>query len=67
MAKKINYFTLVFSKDKGVIYALTEFFTDNFRDIQLVSQKEVNNTESLEGKWEGFYSVFQRETQKLSH
>jgi len=50
MAKKINYFTLVFSKDKGVIYALTEFFTDNFRDIQLVSQKEVNNTESLEGK-----------------
>lgn len=43
MAKKINSFTLVFSKDKE-IYALTEFFTDNFRDILLASQKEVNNT-----------------------
>lgn len=50
MAKKINSFTLVFSKDKGEIYALTEFFTDNFRGILLVSQKEVNNSESLEGK-----------------
>lgn len=45
MAKKINSFTLVFSKDKEEIYALAEFFTDNFRDILLVSQKEVNNSE----------------------
>lgn len=45
MAKKINSFTLVFSKDKEEIYALTEFFTDNFRDILLASQTEVNNSE----------------------
>lgn len=50
MAKKINSFTLVFSKDKGEMYALTEFFTDNFRDILLVSQKEVNNSERKSGR-----------------
>lgn len=55
MAQKTNSFSLVFSKDKGEIYAVTEFFTDKCRDIPLVSQKEVNNSErNLEGKWEGF-------------
>lgn len=50
MAKKINSFTLVFSKDKEEIYTLTEFFTDNFRDILLVSQKEVNNSGTKSGR-----------------
>jgi len=50
VAKKTNSFSLVFSKDKGEIYAVTEFFTDNFRDVQLVSQKEVNNSERKSGR-----------------